>query len=548
MYTTSVAASPQRRADAARSGFLARNRVVLCYACLVVVTLLFASIRYRLRTMPLERDEGEYAYAGQLMLEGIPPYRLAYNMKLPGTYAAYAVILACFGQNPTGIHLGMIFVNAGETLLIFLLARRLFGWLAAIVSAAAYALVSTSPSVLGLAGHATHFVVLAATAGVLVMLYAVEVESRWLVFCSGVLFGLAFLMKQPGIMFLVFAAVWLVRVKWNVPWEDRLRSLFLLLAGGILPFAVTCALLWKFGVFQKFWFWTFVYAVKYASVVPLSKVGLVFWSVFPDVIQPALLLWVLAAAGLTAFSWCAAARKNAFLLTTLLIFSVIAVSLGSRFRPHYFILILPAVSLLAGAAVHYMTLKLAAGAPSKALQALPACMFVMIFAYGIYQQRAALFEMSPYALTRQTYGSNPFPEAVTVGQYLREHSPASARVVVMGSEPEIYFYAHRHSATGYIYTYPLLEEQKYASGMQEEMANEVEAARPEFLVLVMVDSSWFEHAPQPTLLLPWSKSYISDYYEEMQKVSIPNPEEQGVPEEFQSGPHWSIHIFRRKAS
>jgi hypothetical protein len=38
----------------------------------------------------LERDEGEYAYAGQLMLQGIPPYQLAYTMKLPGPFAAYA--------------------------------------------------------------------------------------------------------------------------------------------------------------------------------------------------------------------------------------------------------------------------------------------------------------------------------------------------------------------------------------------------------------------------------------------------------------------------
>ena len=48
--------------------------------------------------MPLERDEGEYAYAGQLMLQLIPPYQLAYNMKLPGIYAAYAVVLKLFGQ------------------------------------------------------------------------------------------------------------------------------------------------------------------------------------------------------------------------------------------------------------------------------------------------------------------------------------------------------------------------------------------------------------------------------------------------------------------
>ena len=41
-------------------------------------------IRIRFLAIPLERDEGEYAYAGQLMLQGIPPYRLAYNMKFPG--------------------------------------------------------------------------------------------------------------------------------------------------------------------------------------------------------------------------------------------------------------------------------------------------------------------------------------------------------------------------------------------------------------------------------------------------------------------------------
>ena len=38
-------------------------------------------------------------------------------------------------------------------------------------------------------------------------------------------------------------------------------------------------------------------------------------------------------------------------------------------------------------------------------------------------------------------------------QYIRNHSGPDALVAVLGSEPEIYFLAHRHSATGYIYTY-----------------------------------------------------------------------------------------------
>src|SRR6478736_1988444 len=83
--------------------------------------LLVLTIRVRLRQMPLERDEGEYAYAGQLILQGVPPYKEAYNMKLPGTYAAYAVIMAVFGQTTRGIHLGLIATNGITIVLVYFL-------------------------------------------------------------------------------------------------------------------------------------------------------------------------------------------------------------------------------------------------------------------------------------------------------------------------------------------------------------------------------------------------------------------------------------------
>src|SRR3954447_14364869 len=92
---------------AAKSAANISIRPWLIVSCLVVILGLAAFIRIRLLEMPLERDEGEYAYAGQLMLQGIPPYKLAYNMKLPGTYAAYAIIMAAFGETARGIHLGL---------------------------------------------------------------------------------------------------------------------------------------------------------------------------------------------------------------------------------------------------------------------------------------------------------------------------------------------------------------------------------------------------------------------------------------------------------
>ena len=65
---------------------------------LAIAVVLVVVVRLRLLSIPLERDEGEYAYAGQLMLEGIPPYKLAFNIKLPGTYAAYAALMGVFGR------------------------------------------------------------------------------------------------------------------------------------------------------------------------------------------------------------------------------------------------------------------------------------------------------------------------------------------------------------------------------------------------------------------------------------------------------------------
>src|SRR5437773_6730461 len=133
------------------------HRKVLRVAWWVLATVVFGltlAIRIRLLGIPLERDEGEYAYAGQLMLQGIPPYKLAYNMKFPGTYAAYAGIMSIFGQTTIGIHLGLLVVNAATVALVFFLGRRLVNSMTGIAAAASYAILSVSPSVLGFAGHA----------------------------------------------------------------------------------------------------------------------------------------------------------------------------------------------------------------------------------------------------------------------------------------------------------------------------------------------------------------------------------------------------------
>ena len=187
------------------------------WAVVLVVLLATAVVRLRLLEIPLERDEGEYAYAGQLMLECIAPYQLAYNMKLPGTYAAYAVLMAGLGQTIAGIHLGLLLVNAATILLVALLGIRLFGTVPGVAACGAYALMSVGSKVMGTQAHATHFVVLAALgAAVLLLRYSGSKDPRTLCW-SGLLFGLAFVMKQHGLFFGAFGAIYLAATECACP-------------------------------------------------------------------------------------------------------------------------------------------------------------------------------------------------------------------------------------------------------------------------------------------------------------------------------------------
>ena len=466
------------------------------WMAVLLVLAATAVIRWRLLETPLERDEGEYAYAGLLMLEGIPPYQLAYNMKLPGTYAAYAGLMAALGETVAGIHMGLLLVNAAAIVLVAALGTRLFGAASGVAACAAYALMSLGSEVMGTQAHATHFVVLPALGGAVLLLKYFDSRRLAVLGASGLLFGLAFVMKQHGIFFGAFGALYLAVTEWRN--RRPLPAPLGVFCGALAaPFAVTCLLLWRAGVFAKFWFWTFTYARIYASEVSLSGAASHFADVFPPIFDQNAALWILAGAGLVRIWWKKADRRAAAFATGLLAFSFLAVCPGWYFRGHYFILLLPAVALFAGAAIRE---KLSSAVLGAALL------------FSIFTQRDFLFRMSPLEASREIYGQNPFPEAIPVARYIRDHSEKNSRIAVLGSEPEIAFYAQRHSVSPYIYMYPLMEPQPYALTMQEDMIREVTAAAPEFIVEAGGHMSWLRSPASQSRIFDWWSGYRAQHY------------------------------------
>jgi hypothetical protein len=223
-------------------------------------------------------------------------------------------------------------------------------------------------------------------------------------------------------------------------------------------------------------------------------------------------VWIIAAVGLCSLLWHGESRRHGILAGGLLFFSFLAVCPALFFRDHYFILMLPAVALLAGLGVHAATQALARRG-GLALAAIPVLVFSAACGYALVEQRAFLLEKDPVVVCEERYSTNPFPEAVVVAQYLNAHTAADEPIAVLGSEPEIYFYAKRHSATGFIYLYGLMEEQKYAYEMQRQMIGEVEAAQPKYLVVAKNRLSWMAHegSPQAVAMSAWLGSFLAGY-------------------------------------
>jgi hypothetical protein len=485
-----------------------------------IVLVLTCLVRIRLLGVPLERDEGEYAYMAQQLLKGVLPYTESYSMKLPGIYIVYAVILTLFGHTHLGIHGAFLIVNLITALLLLLIGRRLLNSSAGVAAGIFYLVLTISPAVQGVWANAEHFVVLFALGGFLLLLEALKNENSVYLLMSGILLGFSFLIKQHGGLLFIFGVIYIFKFYSQVQ-GGSLRKTFLksglFFLGGITPLFLTALIYFTTNNFEALWFWTFVYSLEYISLISVEEGVNTFLKNFSEIFKPNFLIIIFSLFGIIFTVWSKSLKPKHIFSLGLFTFSFLAIVPGLYFRPHYFVMWLPAISLCAGIglneSLHYLSSK------SYKAAIIP-CIFLLSLILPIGLQKDFLFNLSPIEATREVYKRAPFPESLVIADFIKRNSNDDDTVTVLGPEPQIYFYSNRKSTAGFIYTYFLMEKHGYVNRMKEMFVKEIESGKPKFIVVMKLKWAWLSPNNPDPILSGWSKRLIQSNYELKGKVDI----------------------------
>ena len=483
-----------------------------CLIFICIAIAIVSIVRYRLITVPFERDEGEYSYIGGLFLHGVAPFKDAYSMKLPGTSFMYAILMLLFGHSNSGVHLGMVFINATTMFLLYYAFKKIFNPFIGLVTGTIYGFMAIGLVFDGFAAHATHFICFYSSIGLVLLASYMKSGKTLKLFLFGLMLGMAFIMKQQAIFLILFGTVFLfifLKTEKKELLPEIARKIFLFGSGVVIPYIIVFLIIVITGQFQMFWLWTVKYASEYEAVKSLSFITNYFMVSFGPAWQDYYYLWIMGLAGLVVLYWSPYTRLQKIFILGYFIASACALSSGFYFRQHYFIVVLPCIGLFAGIFIEFVIKKLHIIKPAKVVSFLMLSALVLI---TLWHNSKYFFTYSPKVVCAIAYWGNPFNEAQEISKYIHDNTRDTDKIAVLGSEPEIYFYADRSAATGYLYTYPLVDRQPFNLIMQEQMISEIEKNKPAFIVFCNIPYSWTVTSGSPRKIFEWGNTYTHTNY------------------------------------
>ncbi len=424
---------------------------------------------------PLDCDEAIYGYIGKRLTRGDVMYRDLTENKPPLGYWLFGLAVAIGGANETCIRIMPVPMVLLTIVLVWSIAYRVSGPLAACLAAPIYAVMSTDPYLYGNGANMEHALNLFATAAMWVVVRSWAGSSRrgWLI--AGTLVGAASLVKQVAFLpIAVFAVAVMARSSSDGhrrPIVARLADLASLFAGFALAWAVVVGVLLIQGAGAA----AYEDIVRYGGAMatdtpadPLQYSFLVRWIVGntdPQGILPwpfgktqgrawwAAGCWPLWGASLVATGWAVASRGALLRIAGWwTIAAWVEVAMPRLFWQHYYLLPLPGVAIVVGSLFE------SAVRSRRPRGVLVAIILVAATAATVLIQLRDYLYVRPADATTRYKGGGQWVVLREVGRELgrRTRTWDAPRLTVWGIQSPVIFYSGLDGTTRQVFTDPLI--------------------------------------------------------------------------------------------
>ena len=469
------------------------------------VAFLFVLLRWNNFNAPLTRDEGEYAYAAQLLCNGGAPYEQSFLQKPPMVAYSYALAGLLAPEVFWSPRLLAGVFAALSTALLGWIARREFGPGAALPAMWLMTPMVLLPRLDQFIANTEMFMLLPLMGTVAVYVGCRRGKSgstQWL--AAGFLAGLTVCYKYTSIPLLAFVfAVWTFE-EWHA--GKSLRAIaghwLCALAGGSVALAVALAPFLLRDGGKRLWECTIVFNRFYAAGSGFGLAGLwlkltEFWGSW----------WFLfLAPGLLLFK----PDRRVWFWGALFVMSWL-VAAGSQYG-HYYIAVMPFWALLVSVAFRGFAEWAAAkfSQPGDSIRLGLTALVVL----GLCASDVPWLLRSRGQFAADRLGAwSPFLESSVVAAHVAQLTSDRDFVYVAGSEPQILCYAHRFSPTRFDIAYPLMIPTPLAKGYQAEAIRDLQQHPPAAIVFVRSPTSWLLQSGSPPEFLDFLRKLLAENYQ-----------------------------------
>lgn len=441
----------------------------------LVLAVAMGALQWNWFAMPLERDEGEYAYAAWLMRTGKGvPYRDSFLQKPPMIVYTYGLVEALApGSDKVGFRVAGFLAALATAGLVWRLGKRDFGGHAGGCGAWLWVVFLQQLTMFcSVAANVEKFMV-APMLGAMAL--AGNGERRgWRWAAAGTLAGMAVLFKPIcvpvlGVYFLL--ACW---GRTKKEWGRTAACWGWLALGGTLAVGAGVAwFAWK-GALGDLWECTVEYTGAYAGMVGSPWLRGAAWLAVAGHWKAWLVL------GLAAAGFCGRERAG---WRWGAVFAVAWAVAMSDPNGHYYVMALPLAAIGAGAAIE-RTVAWCGGAGRW----VGAAGIAAVSAAMMTGTESVAWRCTPRQLAAGLYSENPFVEAEEAGRMVSQLCGEDETVHIVGSEPEILWYARRKGTTRFDIAYPMTLPTRFAAGYQREALAALEREPP--AVVVVASTHW----------------------------------------------------------